>query len=71
MACRLVGLLCETEQLGHVPVGSVNTVAAIAEILAGVFGPRDLSGTGNLAGGYAQAGKFTGFNFVDVCGGRH
>ena len=51
MACRLVGLLCETEQLGHVPVGSANTTADIAEILGGVLGARDLFGTGNLAGG--------------------
>ena len=82
MACRLVGLLCETEQLGHVPVGSANTTADIAEILGGVLGARDLFGTGNLAGGYAQAGKFAGLNFLmfagesltgiqDVVGGIH
>ena len=51
------------------PVGSVNTGADIAKILGGVFGARDLSRTGNLAGGYAQAGKFTGLNFLTFAGG--
>ena len=69
MACRLIGLLCETEQLGHVPEGSANTTAEIAEILGGVLGARDPFGTGKLAGGYAQAGKFAGLNFLMFAGG--
>ena len=61
--------LCETEQLGHVPVGSANTTADIAEILGGVLGARDLSGTCNPSGGYALAGILAGLNILMFAGG--